>query len=552
MAEPASTELPDPGASGRKAGPGARLRWAAFALAAALVAVPFLAVTYPPITDLPQQAAQIRLAADALTNPASPYRIQWWTPYSLSYVAIALGWLVGGPVGAGRFGMLLIAVAWVGAAHLLAARRGRPATAAVLASLLVFNGVVYWGFYSFAVGWPAFALWLLATLAPPRRDRPWREGGKFLALAALLYVCHALWLAAGALWLGAWTLASLLRSRGREWRAMVPRIAGMAPVLAVAAVWFVHLRRTNFATPAVYFYNPLTRFSLEWLQGALFGGLRGPFEMVFITLFFAWFLVSLLTNSGRLADAADRPLALAGALFAVVAFALPDQYTNTIQFDERWMPGAMTLLLLAAPPPRWRPRVLAGAAVGCLVVFTLVTTAVWRRFEAEETSGLAEALAALPDSPRVLGLVLEPESRWIDGLPHLQNFAYAQLVHGGILDFSFAEFAPSLVVWREPPEKPWTPHLEWHPNRVRISDFARFDYALVGGSPAAQAPFLADPMLTAVNADGRWRLYRIDAERVREKLRGPPPGGPPVHPPGGDRERASGSGTPGAPPSPPR
>ena len=496
---------------------GVRLRWVAFALVAVLVATPFLAVTFPPITDLPQQTAQIRLAADALTNPESPYRIQWWTPYTLSYLAIAFGWLVAGPLAAGRIGMMLIALVWVGAAHLLAARRGRSTAAAVLASSLVFNGVLYWGFFSFAVGWPAFVVWLLATLEPPRSDRPWREAGKFFVLSALLYACHALWLAAGGLWLGVWTLIGLARGRGL--RAALPRFAGMVPVLAGSAVWFARIARTNFATPPAYFQNPLSRFSVEWFRGALYGGLRGHLEELFMVVLLAWFLASVLTNGGRLFAATDRALALAGALFVVVALTVPDEYTNTIQFDERWMPGAMTLLLLAAPTPRLRwGRALTPAALVGLALFTGATTLVWRQFEREDMSGLAAALAELPDQPRVLGLALDRTSRWIDGLPFLQTFAYSQVVHGGVLNFSFAEFPPSLVVYRRPPEKPWAPGLEWLPHRLRIRDFQYFDYVLLGADRATQERFSSDPLLATATADGHWRLYRVNHPAVQSAL----------------------------------
>jgi hypothetical protein len=84
------------------------------------VALPFLAVTFPPITDLPQHVAQVRLLFDALGDPGSPYRVQWLTPYSLVYGVLALAWVlvepIAGGVAAGRLGMLVVALARAGAA----------------------------------------------------------------------------------------------------------------------------------------------------------------------------------------------------------------------------------------------------------------------------------------------------------------------------------------------------------------------------------------------------------------------------------------------------
>src|SRR4030042_2228758 len=78
-----------------------------------LAAVPFLVVKFPPITDLPQHAAQIRLFGEALSQPDSPYRIQWLTPYSLVYAVLGGRWVAFGPENAGRIGMLLLALLWI-------------------------------------------------------------------------------------------------------------------------------------------------------------------------------------------------------------------------------------------------------------------------------------------------------------------------------------------------------------------------------------------------------------------------------------------------------
>src|SRR5215813_8474311 len=54
-----------------------------------LLAVPFVSVRFPPITDLPQHLAQIRLFHETIAAPDSPYRVQWLTPYILAYVPLA-------------------------------------------------------------------------------------------------------------------------------------------------------------------------------------------------------------------------------------------------------------------------------------------------------------------------------------------------------------------------------------------------------------------------------------------------------------------------------
>src|SRR6266536_6011762 len=61
----AAGPAPDAGAA-----PSARLAIVQWIACSLLVAIPFLAVRFPPIADLPQQSAQLRLLHDALQDPA--------------------------------------------------------------------------------------------------------------------------------------------------------------------------------------------------------------------------------------------------------------------------------------------------------------------------------------------------------------------------------------------------------------------------------------------------------------------------------------------------
>src|SRR4030043_2237694 len=164
-----------------------------------LAAVPFLVLKFPPITDLPQHTAQIRLFGEALSQPDSPYRIEWMSPYSLVYTVIGASWLVFGPENAGRIGMLIIALLWIAMLHLLAARLKRPPLAASLASLLFFGHILYWGFYQFAFGWPLFLGYLL-LLRTNFRSR-WKETLAFLGAWIVLYFAHVFWFLVAVAWL---------------------------------------------------------------------------------------------------------------------------------------------------------------------------------------------------------------------------------------------------------------------------------------------------------------------------------------------------------------
>jgi hypothetical protein len=205
----------------------------------------------------------------------------------------------------------------------------------------------------------------------------------------------------------------------------------------------------------------------------------------------------------------DRDLLAAGVMLFAVALILPDKHMNTIQFAARWMPPAAILLLLAGPAPDLSARLQRALALATTAVFCLTTAVAWQRFEREELSGLAAALEALPASePRVIGLDFIKRSEVVKERPFLQTFAYAQVVRGGKLNFTFASFAPSLVVVRDRKRIAWTPGLEWFAERVRPGDFQYFDYAVVNGTDEQHRQLVADAGLVAETDRGRWRLYR--------------------------------------------
>lgn len=121
------------------------------------VIIPFTVVDFPPITDLPQQSAQIRLFLDTIQDDVTgPYRIQWFTPYSLSYLLLGGSWAIFGPAEAGRVAMSLIGILWVLAFWWIAKKRNRPESAAILSGIFFFNHIVYWVFTASQLAGPFF------------------------------------------------------------------------------------------------------------------------------------------------------------------------------------------------------------------------------------------------------------------------------------------------------------------------------------------------------------------------------------------------------------
>jgi hypothetical protein len=474
-------------------------------IAYVLVALPFLVVRFPPITDLPQHVAQIRLLIETLGSPESPYTIQWFTPYALVYALVGAAWAVAGPLGAGRIVMLALGLLWVAAIHFLAARRGRSPAAATLACALFFSHIVYWGFCNFVFTWPIFALWLGLTTGERARRTGWTDLVLLLGCAALLYTSHVLWLAAAVLWL---VLSGIVFRY--PFRVLALRLASVVPVLIGVAVWFPRLAERGFRSPTVWQSTPLERLTPGWLLDGALGALTGPVEPLIFGGIVVWLVAGLWqarAGRGGIIGAIDWECLLAAGLFLALALFLPTKHTNTIEFAERWTPFAVVLTLLALPAPAIRHVGSRGVALGLLAFLTLSTAEVWRTVEQTSLKGLQAALDALPERPRVVGLDYTGSTPLLKTRPFLQTFAYAQVLRGGTLNFSFAEFAPSLVVYSQRPRWPWPAGLEWFPTRVRAGDFAYFDYALINADSELHGRLGEQFPLVPVTNGGTWRLY---------------------------------------------
>lgn len=474
-------------------------------LSASLLALPFLAVRFPPITDLPQQAAQIRLLAETISD-SSPYRLNLAAPGALGYGAFGIAWITVGPANAGRFAYLGLGLLWVTALAATIRSCQRDPVLIPLASLFFFSHILYWGFFSFLFGATLFLLWT----ALERRLRA-GPGGPLeiigLALANLaIYSSHLFWFLVAALWLLTVTLMTPLPPR-RRWI----RLATLLPAGALVAAWMPRLAQSGFGSETMWWVGPLGRLAPNESVARIFGGLHGPVEPVILGALVTWLAIGVWQSRDQLRRAIDPTLLLLGGLMLVASLLLPDRYSNTLHFAGRWAPIGMALVLLALPPPKIRHALRWLVAFVLLATLTVSTTAAWRRFEQLELAGLEESLAALPEDPRFLGLDFYRLSQIVKTQPFFQNHAYGQVLRGGTLGFSFASFPASPVVYAEWENPPWTPGLEWLPHEIfeSIEDVLYFDFVLIHADPPGHAFFAQQRALEPVTEMERWRLYRV-------------------------------------------
>lgn len=483
-----------------------RQRWVVGTVCCVLVALPYLFVTFPPATDLPQHVAQIRLLVDNWYHPQSMYRIQWAAPNTLCYALMGLFYWLAGPLAAGRLALMTVAVTWVASIHMLAARRNLPLAAATMVSIFVANVSFVWGFFNFVFGWPLFVVWLLLTTQTDKKPFGLADGVKLLATALLLFLAHVFWFAAAMVWLG---LSFAVQRPG--WRTTILRTASALPAMALAGAWYIAFSRTWYVKAVVVPDDYSEKINYRWWVGNALNGINEPTRFVVAAVLVGWFVVALLAHIRTLKSSVSLPLATAALMFAAFAVAFPYNYQHTIYFAERWLPFPFILGLLAAPPLP-RPKLALTLALACVAVLSLSTVHLWMGFEQVENSGLRAAIDAVPENAQVVGLDCIGLSGYIPGRPFMHMPVYAQAVKGAIPSFSFTEFPHSLVTVNQTSRvhPPWTPQIEWDANLAKESDFTYFDYAIINADDTTHRYLSEKFHLAPVTTTGRWRLYKTE------------------------------------------
>ncbi len=482
-----------------------------------MVAMPWLWVTFPPIADLPQQIAQLRLFTEALTDPQSPYLIQWTTPNRLVYVLVWLCWKLFPVSWVGGMTMMSLGLLWVLSHHMLARSFQIPSAAAVLTGLFVFNSSVYWGLLNFLCGWPVFILWFVWTVRVIPQDRiDKRDWLVCLLLSLLLFLAHALWFVAGLFWLG-----MMMLWYWRLWKTSLFRGTALLPALLWAVYWRISTMASSIYVHggAAWDKMPWEKLQLHDLYTFGAGHLKSDLAMTVFGLSLAGLFLGALLYRKELWKPERRPFLLAGLFFLLLYLFFPRRYNNTVEFDRRWLSPALIFLTLGLPlwtPKRWLQWLWSSMLV---LVFCIVTTMAWRDFDRNAVKGLPNALKQIKKGSRVMGLDFIKYHPRIGGRPFMHMVAYSQVYHGGNINFSFATFPTLLVQFKQVRRPPWGVGLEWRAERIftrhqgqwmiRLHSLRYFDYILIHAKSRMHLMFARLKLLQPVTPVAPWRLYQV-------------------------------------------
>jgi hypothetical protein len=498
----------------------------AFGLLTALAVIPLWLAEYPPIQDLPQHLAAIRVLhsySDARFGFDSFFVIDLFRTQYLTYYLSAH--LLAYPFGVVTANKLLLTVA-VGATpyamrHLLSAL-GHDQRLALFVFPLLYNVHLILGFFNFLAAIPLALLGL--ALVVRQRTSPATPRAVLWSLIALLtFYTHVVPF-------GFFILGAVVVSVGRGIGATARRLWPVVPAAIGAAIWCVESpagRATATAAllpgsstgvvPQFQHWRRALADTPAWLTDILWDNTDNRLLYAWAALVVATLILGARVRGGAQEPTAERKLvrnlrhrlAVLAPLSAVAYFVMPISYDWIWPIAQRFPLLAAIFLIAVLPRPRrlkgqW---VFAGVVLVSLLQFYYVGRA-FHRFDSIEVGELSAAIRAIPRGQRVAGLIWRRGSREIRFSPFIHSVAYYQVRRGGAVMFTFADFPQSPFRFREgnrPPRVP--PRWEWLPERVDPArDLRWYDYVLVRGGPGRIRRQRESFQLIFRSA--RWRVFK--------------------------------------------
>lgn len=481
------------------------------------VAISFFFVSYPPMIDVPQHAAQVSLLDAMLRGEsafADEYELNFLTPYLLGYSV----WLLAAQFLSLHHALsLVLALAFLGSVAAFARLRQRLGAPPALDLLIVpgFFGFAFeWGMLTFLLSIPVGLLFLSYFLDFLRDESP-KRGLIAFALGALLIASHGLVFAYFFVLAGLFALFETVKRR----RLPIAQALFFFP-LGLTAVLY-SLRGDELSG---LYVDPST----SYIQGA--GAAKRAYQLLHYQLStfapkpghliaIGALLLSPILLGLRPSRDLKRTLPL--AFFLLYFFVVPHDAMDTSLLYQRF-----SLLFLPSFALAWDARESAGQArsglsrvahIALFIGIVLLTAIPLRRMHAfdREASDFRAVLSAIPEEQRVLALIYDRRS------PAAENpAAYVHFVSWyaaekrGLVDFNFAWFPPQIVRYRKEAAPEFIPSYEWRPDRFRgLRDCDRYDYIVARGEIPPGRRLLRGSRCThqELMREGPWTIFRREA-----------------------------------------
>jgi hypothetical protein len=474
-----------------------------FGVVVILSAVPLWLVDYPPIQDLPQHLAAIRVL-HSFRDPAFGFESFFAvdilrTQYLVYYLAAHLLAYIFDVVLANKILLTAVICATPYAMRALLRARDSDQRLALFILPLTYNAHLILGFFNFLAAIP-LALYGLSLAVQQRNDPSRSKAVAWAILALVTFYTHVV--PFGFLMLG-----SLMLYLSIDVKASAKRFVMFIPAALGVLFWMVtspagHSFQTaarlsdsrSGPQPIFQPWRAALRDTPSWMTDVLWDEIDDRLLFVWCSLVVAAVVFSLTIpriDSARvwlralIKDPKYR-LALLAPIAVLAYFISPTSYDWIWPIAQRFPLLAAVFLIPVLPRPRWFFGVLIYLAVSVIAVAQFYHVgAAFREYEQQEVGDFEEALQVIPERERVAGLIWHRGSSQVKFSPFIHSVAYYLVYKGGAVMFTFADFPASPYTFIEhnrPPRVP--PRWEWKPQAVDPArDLGWYSYVLVRGGP---------------------------------------------------------------------
>jgi len=491
----------------------------AFNVTMLLAAGIFWIAPHPPMTDLPQHAAMLVMLKGMLSGTfpwAGMFQLNPYTPFLLGTVlALPLSTVL--PVAASF--KLLLSLAYI-AFVTMAMKLGRQLKSDPRLDWIFLIGCFgfsyRWGFVTFMVAAP-LALYFI-VLAARHAEAPTHSRAARLAVVGILLLASH-----GLMFVFAWLVGFLMLGLSSAPFADRLRSAWGYAVLGLISLIVLMLHHLgsagteSFVTSTIFPDLRLSRARDVLLFTVQPGDMYSDWPLVVVIL-----LVGLLAPwLFGLRIAWRRPIQLAplivvGVILAVVPF----EALNTFFLYQRFalfLPASYALIFEAdsgqpAGPTSWLPSGTVTALLALVCWLAMGRTGLYAKRFGEETRDFDAVLAHLEPGRRALSLIFDRESAAAkNDMVYLHYPSWYQAERGGLVEFSFAAFAPQIVRYRPDQVPVIDTVLSHQPEDFRWSTHhgERYDYFFVRSRTALGENYFAGAACAPVliTRRGEWTVY---------------------------------------------
>lgn len=437
------------------------------------------------------------------------FRLNWFTPYLLGYLLVAVLTPMAGVVVAAKLVVAGAFAAMPWAVRSVIPRERLPDGWLLLLLPGLYSFAFEWGFLNFIVAVPVG----LAVLGMALRHNsaPTLRGAMWLALAMPgLFLCHAL--VAGLVGAAA-GLDALLYGRKHLVRRLAPLAAAVPPML----LWVLLTRDSESQVHMPVLWE-LGLHRIRRLPQLVFGGTSPQLPWLGIVILVLPFALRVLRFSRDLRRFV--PLVITLAILMFVPNLVFGNYFTYQRFSIFLVPCILFASEAVPQPGPLRERWLRVFVAAAAVLWTAVLSLYMHGFD-REARGFREVLDAMQPRKRALQLIVAPVSGYAPAPVYVHFASWYQAEKLGPVDFSFALFPVAVVRYRPETVPAVTQGFEWYPGTFDWKKHAgeNYDYFVVRAAvDLSQQLFRTAPQRPKLLlAAGGWWLYENSAAKSADE-----------------------------------